>query len=241
MTPRERFLRAMQGLPTDRASVGNPVSIATTDLMETTRCSFPDVHTDARQMATLAAAGHEQLEYDTVAPYFSVVSEAAAFGARIDWGSPGHMPAVTAPYLFTSPDEIAIPLTGDMCSAATYRDFLLPVHQWLRTQVACPIILHICGHTLDRLDSICQTGFDAFHIDSKNDTRQAVEIVAGRLRLIGNVNNPDTLYHGREEQIDREVQSAWAAGFAVIGPECAVPVNMHSRYLRRIATAAREM
>jgi [methyl-Co(III) methanol-specific corrinoid protein]:coenzyme M methyltransferase len=299
--------------------------------MEATGCYFPDVHTDARQMATLAAAGHEQLEFDTVAPYFSVVNESAAFGARIDWGSRGHMPAVTAPYLFAEPEEIAIPsdflqrpaartvvdairilrdqygdrvaivgkvmgpwtlayhllgvenflisvlddpkkvhrilerlkhvsvlfgqaqieagadcltladhLTGDMCSAATYNQFLLPVHQWLRSQLSCPIILHICGHTLDRLDFICQSGFDAFHIDSKNDARRAVEIVAGRLRLIGNVNNPDTLYHGREEQIDREVQSALAAGFAVIGPECAVPVNMHSRYLRQIVTAARK-
>jgi [methyl-Co(III) methanol-specific corrinoid protein]:coenzyme M methyltransferase len=91
---------------------------------------------------------------------------------------------------------------------------------------------------LDRLDYICHSGFEAFHFDSKNDARTAVEIAAGRLRLVGNVNNPDTLYLGKQEQIDREVRYALAAGVAVVGPECAVPVNMHSRHLRRIAEAA---
>lgn len=330
MTPRERFLRAIQGQPVDRPSVGNPTSIATLDLMEATGCAFPDVHTDAAGMATLAAAGYEQLGYDTIAPYFSVVNEAAAFGAHIDWGGPNRMPAVQPPYLFTEPEQVAIPadfldrlptrtvveairilkarygdqvaiigkvfgpwtlayhlfgvenfliqvlddpdklrrilerlrqvavlfgqaqlaagadcltladhLTGDMCHATVYRDFLLPVHQWLRTQLPCPIILHVCGRTLDRLDYICHSGFDAFHFDSKNDARQAVETVRGRLRLVGNVNNPDTLYRGKEEQIDREVHYAQEAGVAVIGPECAVPLNMHSRYLRRIVQAAR--
>jgi uroporphyrinogen-III decarboxylase len=286
MTPRERFLRAIQGQPVDQPSVGNPTSIATLDLLEATGCSFPDVHTDAQRMATLAAAGYEQLGYDTIAPYFSVVNEAAAFGASIDWGGPGRMPAVQPPYLFTEPDQATLPadfldrpttrtvidairilerlkqvavlfgqaqiaagadcltladhLTGDMCHAMVYRDFLLPVHQWLRAQLPCPLILHICGRTLDRLDYICQSGFDAFHFDSKNDAYQAVEIVAGRLRLVGNVNNPDTLYRGKVEQIDREVRYAREAGVAVIGPECAVPLNMHSRYLRRIVEAARQ-
>jgi MtaA/CmuA family methyltransferase len=329
MTPRTRFFRALQGQAVDRPSVGNPTSIATLDLMDATRCYFPDVHTDGESMATLAAAGYEQLGYDTVAPYFSVVNEAAAFGADIDWGGKDRMPAVRPPFLFTEPEQVVIPadfldrpptraildairilqrrygdqvaiigkvfgpwtmayhlfgvenflilvlddpeklrrilerlkqvavlfgqaqiaagadcltladhLTGDMCRATTYRDFLLPVHQWLRSQLPCPIILHICGHTMDRLDNICQSGLDAFHFDSKNDAGKAVEIVAGRLRLVGNINNPDTLYHGKEGQIDDEVHCALAAGVAVVGPECAVPLNMHSRYLRRIVTAA---
>jgi [methyl-Co(III) methanol-specific corrinoid protein]:coenzyme M methyltransferase len=115
----------------------------------------------------------------------------------------------------------------------------LPVHQWLREQSPCPIILHICGYTLDRLDAICQTGFDAFHFDSTNDAHRAVQVAAGRLRLVGNVNNTETLYSGKQEQIEQEVRDALEAGVAVIGPECAVPVNMHSRYLRQIVTAAR--
>ncbi len=70
MKPRERFLGALRGEPVDRPSVGNPTSIATLDLMAATGCYFPNVHTDAEPMATLAAAGYEQLGYDTIAPYF---------------------------------------------------------------------------------------------------------------------------------------------------------------------------
>ena len=61
----------------------------------------------------------------------------------------------------------------------------------------------------------------------------------GRIRLIGNVNNPDTLYHGKLEQVDAEVAYALQAGVSIIAPECAVPVNMDSRPLRRIVAAAR--
>ena len=58
------------------------------------------------------------------------------------------------------------------------------------------------------------------------------------MALIGNINNTETLYLGKMEQIDTEVAAALDAGVAVIAPECAVPLNMNSRALRRIAEAA---
>lgn len=333
MTSRERFLGALKGDETDRPCVGNPTSIATVDLMEATGCFFPEAHADAEKMARLAAAGHDMLGFDTIAPYFSVVQEAAALGARVDWGSRERMPAVRpfpdGRYLFEQPEEIRIPgdfldrlpvrtvleairllrrqyggkaaivgkvfgpwtlsyhlfgiepflvlvkedpgrlrrilerlmevtlifgkaqieagadcltladhLTGDLCRPESYRDFLLPIHQRLRRELPCPIILHICGYTLDRLGYICDSGFDAFHLDSKNDVRKAVEMTRGRLVLAGNVNNPETLYRGREAEVDREVREALEAGIAVVGPECAVPLTVESRHLRRIAEAA---
>ena len=257
MTPRERFLASLPGEPVDRPSVGNPTSIATLDLMQTTGCYFPDVHTHAERMATLAAAGYEQLGYDTIAPYSPWFKKPRLSGA-IGLGGPGThagrttalsvqragasrhsarlsgssgdphsdrsgphpqgpirrrsgadrqsvRPWTLAYHLFgvenflvlvlDDPDKLrrilerlkkvavlfgqaqveagadcltlADHLTGDMCRATVYRDFLLPVHQWLHTQLPCPIILHICGRTLDRLDYICHSGFEAFHFDSK--------------------------------------------------------------------------
>ena len=334
MTPRERFLAALKREPTDRPSVGNPTSIATVDLMEATGCFFPEVHNDGTQMADLASTGYELLGYDTVAPYFSVVQEAAALGAKVDWGDREHLPTVRrcqdGRYLIQQPDQVSVPddflergpirtvldairllkerydgevaiigkvfgpwtlayhlygienflvlqmddpeklvqlldrlleiavvfgqaqmeagadcltladhLTGDLCRAETYRDFLLPAHQKLRERLPFPIILHICGYTLDRLDYICQTGFEAFHFDSKNDAKEAVELAAGRIALIGNVNNPDTLYRGKADQVEREVAYALGAGVDIVGPECAVPLVTESRYLRLLAEAAR--
>ena len=57
-----------------------------------------------------------------------------------------------------------------------------------------PLILHICGNTLDRMDYIAQSGMACFHFDSKNDPQKAMDTVSGRIRLVGNINNPETLY-----------------------------------------------
>jgi [methyl-Co(III) methanol-specific corrinoid protein]:coenzyme M methyltransferase len=135
----------------------------------------------------------------------------------------------------TLPDH----LTGDLCRAETYRDFLLPVHQQIRQRLNCPIILHICGYTLDRLDYITQTGFDAFHFDSKNDAKETVKIANGRISLIGNINNPQTLLSGNAQQIEKEISYALEAGVDVISPECAVPLNMSYRSLQLVAELAK--
>ncbi|MBI3921694.1 MAG: MtaA/CmuA family methyltransferase, partial [Armatimonadetes bacterium] len=105
MTARQRFLSALSRQPTDTVCVANPTSIATADLMEQTGCFFPEAHLEAGKMATLAAAGHDLLGYDTVAPYFSVINEAAALGCAIDWGDATHMPTVRS-HIFREPDDI---------------------------------------------------------------------------------------------------------------------------------------
>ena len=68
---------------------------------------------------------------------------------------------------------IADHATGDLVGPWTYRDFLLPYHKELTQRLGCPTVLHICGNTLDRMDHICQAGFDCFHFDSKVDARDA--------------------------------------------------------------------
>lgn len=82
------------GRPGPRPPVGNPTSIACHGLMDKTGTSFPQAHLDARAMADLALAGWEFLGFDTVMPEYSVVQEAAALGAQIDWGDRDRMPDV---------------------------------------------------------------------------------------------------------------------------------------------------
>ncbi len=110
MTPRERVLAALYGKKTDRIPVGNPTSVATVECMEACGVYFPDAHLDAHKMATLAATGYEILGYDTIAPYFSVQQEAAAFGCEMTWGDIDAMPDVRK-NPFNSPEEIEI--SGD--------------------------------------------------------------------------------------------------------------------------------
>ncbi|HSV92297.1 MAG TPA: uroporphyrinogen decarboxylase family protein, partial [Desulfobacterales bacterium] len=77
-----------------RPAAGNPTSIACHELMDKAGVSFPAAHVDASAMAELALAGHEIVGFDTVMPEYSVVQEAAAMGAQVDWGDRDKMPDV---------------------------------------------------------------------------------------------------------------------------------------------------
>jgi [methyl-Co(III) methanol-specific corrinoid protein]:coenzyme M methyltransferase len=132
--------------------------------------------------------------------------------------------------LLTLPDHA----TGDLVSADYYREFLQEIHTELCERIPCPLILHICGATEDRMRYIRDTGFDGFHFDSKNDIRRSLEIMQDRCRLVGNINNPQTLYRGSVDQVRQEVRTAIAAGLTLIGPECALPLACPLENLRAI-------
>jgi len=130
--------------------------------------------------------------------------------------------------------------TKDLCSPLAYRDFLIPVHSIFATQIKAPIMLHICGDTLDRIEYICRTGVNSFHFESKVDALKAVEVAAGRIILIGNINNPSTLLFKKPEDVRKEVNYAIKCGVDIIGPECAVPLNTPLENLKEIAISTKK-
>ena len=80
--------------------------------------------------------------------------------------------------------------TGDLVSGDYYRRFLLDIHQEMAERLRVPLILHICGNTLDRMDYIAQTGMASFHFDSKNDPQAAMDTVFGQNRAGGQYQQP---------------------------------------------------
>ena len=130
--------------------------------------------------------------------------------------------------------------TGDLVSGEYYRKFLLDLHKEMRERISCPLILHICGNTLDRMDYIAQNGMACFHFDSKNDPKLAMEIMAGRIALVGNINNPETLYARGPEEVRREVYRALDAGVNLIAPECAIPLQTKLQNLCEIPKAVKD-
>ena len=129
--------------------------------------------------------------------------------------------------------------TMDLCSPDAYRDFLIPIHSMLAKEIKVPIMLHICGDTLDRIEYICQTGVDAFHFESKVDACKAAGVNNGRIALIGNINNPLTLLFKGPEDVRREVAYAIDCGVDIIGPECAVPLTTPLENLKEISRFAK--
>ena len=129
--------------------------------------------------------------------------------------------------------------TGDLVSGEYYRKFLMEIHQEMAERLKVPLILHICGNTLDRMDYIAQTGMSSFHFDSKNDPQQAMDIVGGRIGLVGNINNPETLYARGPEEVRQEVFRCLDAGVQMIAPECAVPLATKLENLIEIPRAVK--
>ena len=136
-------------------------------------------------------------------------------------------------------DALTLPdhATGDLVSAACYNTYLRELHTEFVQRLPVPLILHICGKTLDRMGYIAQTGMAAFHFDSKNDAAQSMQIVHGRIALVGNVNNPVTLYSKGPEEVRQEVYRALEAGVQLVGPECAIPLTTPVENLREIPKA----
>jgi [methyl-Co(III) methanol-specific corrinoid protein]:coenzyme M methyltransferase len=139
-------------------------------------------------------------------------------------------------------DALTLPdhATGDLVRPEYYRDFLQDIHTELCQRIPCPLILHICGATEDRMPYIREIGFDAFHFDSKNDTHRSLELMRDKCRLVGNINNPQTLMLGDVDAVRQETRQALDAGLTLIGPECALPLACPLDNLRAIPNTIKE-
>lgn len=129
--------------------------------------------------------------------------------------------------------------TGDLVSGNYYKRFLLDIHQEMAERLKVPLILHICGSTTDRMEYIAKSGMASFHFDSKNDPQESMDIVNGQIGLVGNINNPETLYARGPEEIRAEVYRCMDAGVNMIAPECAVPLATKLENLMEIPNSVK--
>ena len=139
-------------------------------------------------------------------------------------------------------DAVTLPdhATGDLVSGEYYERYLEQMHQEFAERIDGPIILHICGRTVDRMPAIARTGMAAFHFDSKNAPEESMAAVGDGIRLVGNVNNPETLFSKGPQEVGAQVIANLEAGVHMIGPECACPLQTPIENLRAIPQTVRE-
>ena len=139
-------------------------------------------------------------------------------------------------------DALTLPdhATGDLVSGEYYDRFLKELHIEFVEEIPCPLILHICGRTVDRMDFIAQTGIAAFHYDSKNEPQESMDVVKDRIALVGNINNPQTLFAREPEDVASEVEKNLDAGVRLVGPECAIPLQTAIENLKAIPETVRK-
>ena len=332
MTPRERVMNALAGLPVDRTPVSNPTNVATVELMDLVDAPFPDACRDPELNARLAATGYTELGFDSIQPYFTIIQESSALGCEMQWEQKDNWPTVrmsnpiwkgesdvkipadfiehrdtksvtgaieilkrefgdevaiigksmgpwTIAYhvfgveafllmtiddpdmtmrildklkeatvlyadaqIAAGADAICLPdhATGDLVSGEYYKRFLQDIHTEMAERIDAPLILHICGRTLDRIPYIAQTGMAAFHFDARNDPFEAMEAVDGGINLVGNINNPETLYARGPDDVRAEVYACLEAGVQMIAPECAIPLQTKLQNLLAIPEAVKD-
>jgi [methyl-Co(III) methanol-specific corrinoid protein]:coenzyme M methyltransferase len=138
-------------------------------------------------------------------------------------------------------DALTLPdhATGDLVSGEYYHRYLQDLHTEFAEELPVPLILHICGRTVDRMGFIAETGMAAFHYDSKNKPEESMAAVAGRVSLVGNINNPSTLYSQGRDEVAAEVRENLDAGIQMIGPECAIPLQTPIESLLAIGDTVR--
>lgn len=124
-------------------------------------------------------------------------------------------------------------VTADTISPQIYEEFILPAHIEANKRFSSDqkIILHTCGNVMDRLHLIKKSGFEVFHLDSRNNLAKAAEIAGNDLILTGAINNPMTLLSGNKTQIKNEVKHNISAGISLVAPECAIPFNVSNQSL----------
>lgn len=140
-------------------------------------------------------------------------------------------------------DAICFPdhATGDLVSPDMYRDFLVPLHKKIVRRIGAPIILHICGNTLNRARYILEEHFDCFHYDTKTDVRELKKVMGRGVSLVGGINNPETLLFGTPDDVKKEAIFAAKAGVEILAPECAIPLRTPNKNLKAIVEAAKEI
>jgi len=139
-------------------------------------------------------------------------------------------------------DAVTLPdhATGDLVSGEFYHRYLEELHQEFAERINGPIILHICGRTVDRMPYIANTGMAAFHFDSKNRPDESMAAVGDGIRLVGNVNNPETLFARGPDEVKEQVVACLDAGVQMVGPECACPLQTPIENLRAIPETVRD-
>ncbi|HPR41336.1 MAG TPA: uroporphyrinogen decarboxylase family protein [Candidatus Methanofastidiosa archaeon] len=78
LSPKERYIRTLEGKETDRVSCSCPLQTGTVSLMEKTGSYWPDAHKNANKMADLAYGAWEHAGIGSVRVPFCLTVEAEA-------------------------------------------------------------------------------------------------------------------------------------------------------------------
>jgi uroporphyrinogen decarboxylase len=161
---------------------------------------------------------------------------------QIVWGTA--LVHVGADILFIS-DPMA---SGDMISPKIWMTFAHPYTTRVVSalkKLGIKMIMHICGDTSDRLQSMADTGVDCLSLDNKVNMAEARKVLGDRIALMGNLDPSGMLMFGSAEQVEGEGLNLLdsASGTRrnyILSSGCGVPISTPPENIRAMVRAAKK-
>lgn len=99
--------------------------------------------------------------------------------------------------------------SGDLIGREDFEQFSVPyIKDCVKTvkKAGGYALLHVCGNTSDRLDTIANIGPDVFSFDFLVDMGIAKQEIGDKVALLGNVNPAETMFAGTKEDVLKETR-----------------------------------
>jgi len=126
----------------------------------------------------------------------------------------------------------------DLISPEMYREFSLPFHKRMASELekeGITTICHICGNLDLILEDLVEAGFPAIEADYKTDIVRAQKILKDKVVMFGPIDPSGIFYYGTPEIIKAETQrviSIFNNQGLVVGAGCALPHGIPKENIR---------
>ena len=138
--------------------------------------------------------------------------------------------------------------SSDMISPRIWMTFAQPYTAKVVSalkKLGAKIIMHICGDTTDRLESMAATGVDCLSLDSKVNMSEARKILGDDICLMGNLDPTNLLVFGTPEGVEKESRHLMASVVGtksnyILSSGCTVPINTPPENIRAMVKAVKK-
>jgi len=134
--------------------------------------------------------------------------------------------------------------SGDAISKRQWEEWGLPLTTRLVKLVkrsGIKTIMHICGNTEDRLESLAMTGVDCLSLDEAVDFERARKVLGPRYSLMGNVSTT-LMAMGSPEEVEQAteavIRKSGKDGYLLVSGGCLLADNCPPENMRALIRAA---
>jgi [methyl-Co(III) methanol-specific corrinoid protein]:coenzyme M methyltransferase len=128
----------------------------------------------------------------------------------------------------------------DMLSAEMFDIYAKPaIKECFAVAGKAKTCLHICGDTTMLLDHMIATGADCLSIEEKVEPEKAVNMVNGRVALVGNIGVVRPLLQGTSEDCAHAAERCMKAGFNLVAPGCGLAARVSKANIQAAAKAVK--